>query len=673
MDDPRGLGQQHLDPNWFRSVALHLDAAGTAGAHRGRVRAGSRRSAEAAARQLAPAWSSPDGDRTVSALTAWCGASVRSESDIDLAYEWVRALAGLARTTAAIIERVEPYERNWIGNAEDWVNEIGGRFRLNVRDTLMVDSDIEAQAERDRLDTYNRARAAASEERARALQAWSDGLECTVNALDEMTRRLSTQTVAVPDDLLPRNRLTPAEAALDLQRRWCEIRERRAPVDGADGPAIRREWSRLDDPGKIAWLRCHPDEVDRYLTDVTNWGGRDTDPVLRDLRRLADAARGRGEPVPRPVAVALNAAAVADFRHRGVPPLQYKNELKLYWQNKAYFTAGIDDPDGWQPDNGAAANRPTIEAVYQYYRRLALDHPDLQWAAMGATVGPGFAAAFFDFNDMRAFARKLADVIDGLPEPVRNALPKEVRDLRNVAAMSDEDVHFFESMFLNMQRKIFDDQAMMHEAYLRGGMAAIQELLDADVIDPNTAQGWDEIDRGAATGDRTLLDAGTLKLVEREQTRTIRDQYNEMRDHPKTGQAFTYLITIIGRPSIPGARSMAQTMPFEVPIETPGPERFNTPASVFGHPVPHLDEDNPAQGTVHIQTPLARYNIADVDDRWAYIVADTFPTFQRMRNADQVRPTLETPLDQRIEESRMRNHMADLLRDLNRWRVRIEQ
>src|SRR5262249_53995225 len=40
----------------------------------------------------------------------------------------------------------------------------------------------------------------------------------------------------------------------------------------------------------------------------------------------------------------------------------------------------------------------------------------------------------------------------------------------------DEGLGFFEITFLTMQRKIFEDQALMHEAYLGGGLDAIRAL-----------------------------------------------------------------------------------------------------------------------------------------------------------------------------------------------------
>jgi hypothetical protein len=60
-----------------------------------------------------------------------------------------------------------------------------------------------------------------------------------------------------------------------------------------------------------------------------------------------------------------------------------------------------------------------------------------------------------------------------------------------------------------MQRKIFEHQALMHEAYLGAGLEAIRALRGAGIIDGATAQAWAQIDSGerdaVRAGNRTLL------------------------------------------------------------------------------------------------------------------------------------------------------------------------
>src|SRR3954468_21594866 len=117
------------------------------------------------------------------------------------------------------------------------------------------------------------------------------------------------------------------------------------------------------------------------------------------------------------------------------------HELKERWLSRALERAGIDR-ERWRPAEGVGHNRATIEAVYRYYGDLCLAHPELRWAGMASLIGPAFYAGFMDVALLR---------------------------------LTGGDA-FYETTFLTMQKKIFEDQATMHEAFLEGGVAAIAEL-----------------------------------------------------------------------------------------------------------------------------------------------------------------------------------------------------
>ena len=147
------------------------------------------------------------------------------------------------------------------------------------------------------------------------------------------------------------------------------------------------------------------------------------------------------------------------------PPLTTPHELKEHWLNRALERAGIDR-SRWRPAAGVDANRATIEAVYRYYGALCGEHPELQWAGMASLIGPAFYAGFMDVALLR---------------------------------LTGGDV-FYETTFLTMQKKIFEDQATMHEAFLAGGAEAIAELHGAHIVDSATLEGWRQIARGPARG-----------------------------------------------------------------------------------------------------------------------------------------------------------------------------
>ena len=51
-----------------------------------------------------------------------------------------------------------------------------------------------------------------------------------------------------------------------------------------------------------------------------------------------------------------------------------------------------------------------------------------------------------------------------------------------------------------MQKKIFEDQASMHEAYLDGGLPEIERLYKAGIIDLTTREAWQQVDLGRKNG-----------------------------------------------------------------------------------------------------------------------------------------------------------------------------
>lgn len=293
-----------------------------------------------------------------------------------------------------------------------------------------------------------------------------------------------------------------------------------------------------------------------------------------------------------------------------IPPkaIGYARFLSDYWNHKALIKAGID-LDMWNINLGTEANWETIKKVYDYYGRLYLDHPELQWAGMANLIGPSFAGGFRDL----AMFRDILDTVGFVP-----GLPPAVWNL--VKQFSDEELRFFETTLLGMQKEIFLDQARQHEAFLGGGMKEIERLLAAGEIDQETATAWARI----ASGDPAQIAEGNRYLLKREQKEIIDDNYDEMRNHPVTGEAMTQMITLIGAASIPGAK--------------PFPEVF--PGG----------------------------NIADKDDRWALIDKDTLPAYQDLlrNHPDTVRDIIESDFTKRTEDMRITNRLPEVVDRLGR-------
>ena len=248
------------------------------------------------------------------------------------------------------------------------------------------------------------------------------------------------------------------------------------------------------------------------------------------------------------------------------------------WLDEALDSADID-LEQWRPELGADANRDSIIDVYRYYGDLFLADPDLQWAGMANAIGPSFAAGFFDLANFRELAGNLKDMASRLPP---GAIPLPSEAIEALAGVTEEELRFYETTFLQMQYDIFLDQAPMHEAYRTGGIDAVRLIGDNNMIPPDIIDTWELLDEGNAAAIGRSSPRPTPCSCGGSSAVIIDGYYQEMYRHFPSGPAFTYLMTMVGTPSIPGADGYAEAYPIDVSIETPGPERLGTPDHI-GH------------------------------------------------------------------------------------------
>ncbi|WP_280356635.1 WXG100 family type VII secretion target [Nocardia otitidiscaviarum] len=320
----------------------------------------------------------------------------------------------------------------------------------------------------------------------------------------------------------------------------------------------------------------------------------------------------------------------------------YSSFLQGYWQREALEQAGID-PAQWRPELGAEANKDTIVKVYEYYGRLFLDRPELQWAGMANMIGPSFAGGFFDLDMMQDLTSlegrsPLPFLIGGLPPMLGT---------EKGPGLTAEEIRYYETTLLGMQKEIFNDQAAMHEAYLAGGTAEIDRMHRARLIDDRAADAWQQIHDGYTRKDSALIAAGNKDLLWREQWQIIDDDYAAMRERPNTGGLVTWGMTTVGAPSIPGAH----TFPEEFPkiVDAPGP-------------IPG-----------EIVTPFPEGNISYGDQRWALIEQDTLPAYQRLLTEDpaQARAIIASDFATRMDEQRLSSRWEDIMRQFaSQWDYR---
>ena len=351
-------------------------------------------------------------------------------------------------------------------------------------------------------------------------------------------------------------------------------------------------------------------------------------------------------------------ALLDDARASGLDPKDYKDLLQQYYVTKAAEKAGIDMSD-WDPSKGAEGLRDIIEKVYTYYGQLYLDNPNLKWAGMANMIGPSFAAGFFDLNLFRNIADKAAGPLDDLPDEVRDSLPHPISDIGKLSDLTQEDLNFYETTFLQMQKDIFIDQAAMHEAYLEGGVDAIEEMRDAGLFDngdpDQTVESWQQIDGGITTGDNDLINQGNKGLLYREQHDIIDDAYQQMYDHDPTGPVVTYLMGVVGDPSIPDAQTLGEVDPLT----------FTGGADPWG----------PGKIDVTVETPLPAGNIADFDTRWNLIEEDTLDKYLAVVDGDPDRAEeiIGSSVHDRIEEDRIYWRIDDIVDDFKyNWDIDID-
>jgi uncharacterized protein YukE len=341
---------------------------------------------------------------------------------------------------------------------------------------------------------------------------------------------------------------------------------------------------------------------------------------------------------PDAAKAALDAAADSGLIAKKSPV--YADFLGSYWNNQAMRQMGID-PSDWDTAKGTEYNWDTIRSVYDFYGQAYLANPDLQWAGMANMIGPSFAGGFRDMAMLRDLAQQITDnPASDIPLPVLD-------QLEQLAGMTDQEIRYYETSMLDMNKEIFLDQARQHQAYLSGGIDEINRLRDSGAIDPDTARAWADID----SGDPARVQEGNTVLLYREQNDIIADDYDNMRGHPG-GEAVTYMVTLAGEPSIPGARSYPEVFPYSFSVESPGPEN-----------IPFTSWDNPAQFRTDFTTGFPDGNIANADQRWELIRQDTLPAYQHLlaTDPDRAAQIIGSDFDGRVDQYRPTNNIPQIM------------
>ncbi|MEJ7629988.1 MAG: hypothetical protein WKF54_10395 [Nocardioidaceae bacterium] len=115
---------------------------------------------------------------------------------------------------------------------------------------------------------------------------------------------------------------------------------------------------------------------------------------------------------------------------------------------------------------------------------------------MAAMIGPTLAGGMFDLQMLRQLSDVVSAPLDAAPDWLVDALlPGPLRDWPT-SGSSPRRSSGSSRPACSRCRRTSSDQMPMHEAYLASGMAGIQEMYDAGLIDSATYQAWGDIDSG---------------------------------------------------------------------------------------------------------------------------------------------------------------------------------
>lgn len=361
--------------------------------------------------------------------------------------------------------------------------------------------------------------------------------------------------------------------------------------------------------------------------------------------RLANVEAG-GVNSALPHDVATLERLVNEARDAGQPATSYAALLLQYRLAQATEEAGIDLAS-WDPFDGFTANRSNMIKSYRYYEDFQLSHRELQWAGMGGQVGGDFGGGIADIEwatqlyDTPGLQQAASDILRRVeaafgPEAV-DQLPGGLSVLADRAGdITTEDLYWFVSQVVIMQKAIFSDLMPMHFVYVHEGIPGLQEMHRAGLFGDEIMDAW----YGVASGDPDRVAHGNMTLLQREQGWVVADIWDDVRGYKGgLGEAFTYMMTLAGSPSVVGVPAL----------------RDHNPVRLQGT----LPDGRPA--TLH--TPLPSWDWSVYDQRWDYVTTQLLPRYRHEveHNWPELEATLRVPYEQQFESARATARIPEIL------------
>jgi len=213
----------------------------------------------------------------------------------------------------------------------------------------------------------------------------------------------------------------------------------------------------------------------------------------------------------------------------------------------------------------------------------------------------------------------MTGIRDAAGQDAVDQLPSELRALATMPELTSSDMDYIIGEILVMQKAIFCDLMPMHQAYVDGGLPALQEMADAGVFGPEIIDACRDI----ASGEPARIAAGNEVFLHREQLTVIGERWDAVRTYRgNLGEALTYATTMVGSPSVGGVQPMRSWRPI------------------------HFTRQLAGGKTAQVTVPLPDWDWSNFDERWDYITDQLLPgnTDQVDNHWDTLSTQLNTPM-----------------------------
>jgi hypothetical protein len=217
------------------------------------------------------------------------------------------------------------------------------------------------------------------------------------------------------------------------------------------------------------------------------------------------------------------------------------------WLKRALEKANLD-LDSWQPGKGFAANLVNVQNVYKYYMRL-FNNPSthvrgdetLLWAGMAKLAGGVVYRGLRQSQQVLSVAETDYGLGGLEPPSARKAVATYVTVVQVI--------------LLQMQKEIFLDLAWQHQAYVEGGLPALEYAYARGENVPIEA--WRDI----ASGNRVRVELGNEALLRREQETILPPFYKMIGDLPDMSVIPNVTSWFFAESPIPGGRKFRDVVP----------------------------------------------------------------------------------------------------------------